>query len=106
MARQAFLITVNNAGNREAITAFTICKRIWIQESPSVTNWPTSDFETSDVASGGQAASYKAGTTPPYFKPQSGQFYPGDIAGYAALIPASPGASTTFQQIEDTTDAD
>lgn len=101
MARlQVFLFTVNDAGNREAITAATRCRKVTIIEQNLGASWPTTEYEVGDVISGGVAQRIMAGQAKVFLPSQRENMQmwePGEIIGYAATITGS----VPFYRIEE-----
>lgn len=83
-------LTVNDAGDPEAVTVRSICKEVVCIEKPTASGWPRK-FESRrhladtpvQKAEGGSAV-FPAATT----------FLPDDVPGYLNLLAA--GGSTTF----------
>lgn len=92
-----YLFTVNDAGNRERVQVQTQCSKVTIREDPSVSNWPTTDYEIAEAASGGDAARCKAGTSYTFSAPSGYFFRATETVGYVAAI----SGSTTFHRIEE-----
>ena len=91
------LITVN-AISKTPVTALTVCRRIVVQEDPSVVGWPTSDYLVSVPLSTDGPKQKSAGTEFPFEKPSRLFFNPGEIAGYIELV--NGGGATSFSQFE------
>lgn len=89
-------LPVNGVGDREAVTVSEYCWLVEIQEKSTVTPWPTTDYNVSDVVSGGTYKHKKLGT--PWAFPE-GNFRPGEIVGYVetALPDGTPSGSSTFE---------
>ena len=92
-------LAVNGAGNREAVTVTEYCWLVEILEKRTVANWPTTDYNVSDVASGGTYTHKKLGTS---FSFPEGNFIPNDIVGYVetSLANGTPSGSSTFEVIQ------
>ena len=99
--QETFDFTVNGVGDREAIIASQTCREITIREKPTVALWPTTDYNVSNVASGGNYTHRKLGTNYTFRSPSS--FYAGEIVGYVetALADGTPSGSSTFERIEE-----
>ena len=77
-----FLFTVNDAGNREPITVTGNPRKVTIIELNTGAAWPTTDYEISNVISGGTAHRVLAGFPTVYLASQeknSLRFDPNEI---------------------------
>jgi hypothetical protein len=90
--------TVNNAGDREAVSVVNRCELVEIKELISIT--PKQLFYSSDVPSGGTQFEHSAGTS--LFIPagRRGYFEAGETIAYIATATGS----TTFQRLEHLVD--
>jgi len=88
--------TVNAVGDPEAVTTGSNTSRVTIAEDPSVSGWPTSDYNVMAPSSDSTAIRKAAGTMFT-FKPSFGQWPPDTIIGYVETV----SGSTTFQQVEE-----
>src|SRR4051812_47790963 len=93
-------ITVNGVGSREAITCTARCRRVTVREDPTVTDWPTTDYNVSDVATGGTYTHRKLGTQCQVAEaPHGHPFSVGEVVGYieTAGTDGTPSGSSTFE---------
>lgn len=100
-----YKFTVNGVGDREPITVAQECRRVTVREDPTVASWPTTDYNISDVASGGTYTHLKLGLSKVVAENLSGGiFRSGEIVGYIETSDAdgTPSGSTTFERIEET----
>src|SRR5258705_375362 len=91
------LITVN-AISKTPVVALTVCRRILVQEDPSVAGWPTSEYQVYVPTTADGPKQKDAGAEHLFEKPERSYFTPGDIVGYLELV--SGGGSTSFNQYE------
>jgi hypothetical protein len=92
------LFTVN-AISKTPVTALSVCRRIVVQEDPSVTGWPTSAYFVYAPTNADSAKQRDAGQEQFFEKPHGQFFVVGEIAGYIELVVG--GGSTSFNQFED-----
>lgn len=90
------LITVNSV-SQTPVAALTVCRRIRVQEDPSVSGWPTVDYLVYVPATTDGPMRLTAGVPHLFEKPPGRFFSPGEVAGYLASITGS----TSFAQYED-----
>ena len=55
------LVTFNNVGDRDELVTVRVCKKVVITEDRKNANWPTTEYNWSDVASGGVVITRKRG---------------------------------------------
>ena len=96
-AFRSYDVTVNNTGDREAITVTGRCTLVEFREKKQDDPWSPQDYEVGDVVSGGDVTRRAAGV-PIFFEPRKGNqfFSPGETIGYAATLTSS----VTFERIE------
>lgn len=98
-AIKVLTFTVNDAGSREAVTVTNRCRFVEIREKNTGGTWNPTDYEVSDVATGGSVSRRSAGT-PFFFEPRKGSqaFAPGETIGFVATLTVP--SSVTFERIE------
>lgn len=82
------LVTVNDVGDPEPITASIFCQVVTIGENPQVPGWPTTDWEYRQPEIADDAIGKPMGTMQQFV----GVFQPGQVICYANTITGS----TTF----------
>lgn len=88
--------TASASPTKTPITIVAWTNRVEIQEDPSVTGWPTTDFLIYAPTASDTAVRYAAGAT--YVREaKSGPFYSGQIIGYISGV----SGSSTFAQVEE-----
>lgn len=97
-------ITVNGIGEREAITCPMRCRRVTVREDPTVASWPTTDYNVSDVATGGDYTHRSMGLSMVVADaPQGHDFSPSETVAYieTADTDGTPSGSSTFEVIAE-----
>jgi len=96
-AQYTTTFTVNASGDPEPVIAHTECTEIIVKEDPSVSGWPTVDYNVLGSVSGSTRIRCAAGTEHRFPASWQQAFKPGDIVGYVETVTGS----TTFQQKEN-----
>lgn len=87
----------NDLLSPEAVVCTVACRSITIGEDPSVTGWPTTDYNIYGKDPGSTAVRRPAGTQFTFEKEsRQSAFSPGMIVGYVETVTGS----TTFLKIE------
>lgn len=89
------VISVNDIGDAEPVTAQTVCQRIKIREKPGDPAWPTTDFTIYKPDKTNDGEPMLAGEWYEFPRPPGIFWNPGEIAGYVAT------ASGTVDFIQD-----
>lgn len=88
--------SVNNLADPEPITVATECRHVIIGEDPSVTNWPTTDYQIKG-ASSNNFVQCAAGTKFEFHSTvNEPPFRAGQVIGYVQTV----SGSTTFMKVE------
>lgn len=89
--------TVNNLSSPEAVVCTVACRSITIGEDPSVTGWPTSDYNIYGKDAGSTAIRRPSGTQFTFERTsRQSAFAPSEIVGYVETVTGS----TTFLKSE------
>lgn len=97
-------VTFNNAGDRDELTTVGVCKKVIVKEDPSNANWPTTEWDFGDAASGGNEIRKSFGESHVFEKQNnSGSrntplFSPGERIAFIETVTV---ASADFQVVEE-----